>query len=111
MGIALFDQIPKMDESSVLVKRLDGMTKARRCELLALLDEFVQSLPCSEKIYFLSESETREESTASRSKRVVNECRACVLLLGPTCRVQLMAPGPFAEAHYWELMKSIRALN
>jgi hypothetical protein len=41
----------------------------------------------------------------------VNERRACVLLLGPTRRVQCMTPGPFAEAHYWELMKSIRTLN
>lgn len=75
-GAALFDQIPKMDESSVLVKRLGGMTEARRRELLALLDEFVQGLPGSDKLYLRSDSETRGESTASRSKRVTSTLKA-----------------------------------
>jgi DNA-binding MarR family transcriptional regulator len=75
-GAALFDQIPKMDGSSVLVKRLGGMTGARRRELLALLDEFVQGLPGSEKLYLRSESETRRVSTASRSKRVASALKA-----------------------------------
>jgi DNA-binding MarR family transcriptional regulator len=75
-GTALFDQIPKMDQSSVLVKRLGGMTEARRCELLALPDEFVQGLPGSEKLYLRSELETRGESTASQSKRVASTLKA-----------------------------------
>jgi len=50
-GTALFGQIPKMDASSVLVKRLEGMKETRRHELVALLEEFAQGLSGSEKLY------------------------------------------------------------
>lgn len=62
-GAALFDQIPKMDPSSVLVKRLGSMKESRRREFLSLLEEFAQGLPGSEKLYVNPEPETREEST------------------------------------------------
>ncbi|MGA9672493.1 MAG: MarR family winged helix-turn-helix transcriptional regulator [Terracidiphilus sp.] len=71
-GAALFSQIPKMDASSVLVKRLEEMKEPRRHEFLALLDEFAQGLPGSEKLYLPPEPETRGESTVpgrSRSHR------------------------------------------
>jgi DNA-binding MarR family transcriptional regulator len=58
-GAALFGQIPKMDASSVLVKRLVDMKETRRREFLMLLDEFVHGLPGSERLYLGSESETR----------------------------------------------------
>ena len=43
--------------------------------------------------------------------QVANERYACVMLLGPTGRVQWMTSGPFADALYSELSKSIRTLN
>jgi DNA-binding MarR family transcriptional regulator len=68
-GTALFNQIPKMDASSVLVKRLEGMKETRRCDLLALLDEFVMGLPGSEKLYLRPESGTHGEPTISGPER------------------------------------------
>jgi DNA-binding MarR family transcriptional regulator len=65
-GTALFGQIPKMDASSVLVKRLEGMNETRRRELLALLDDFVQGLPGSEKLYL------HLESAVSKSEQVTS---------------------------------------
>jgi DNA-binding MarR family transcriptional regulator len=62
-GAALFSRIPRMDASSVLVKRLEGMKGTRRREFLALLDEFAQGLRGSEKLYLRPEPETREEPT------------------------------------------------
>jgi DNA-binding MarR family transcriptional regulator len=75
-GAALFGQIPKMDASSVLVKRLEGMKETRRRELLALLDEFAQGLPGSEKLYLRPEPETRGESTVSGSEQVTSTGKA-----------------------------------
>jgi DNA-binding MarR family transcriptional regulator len=75
-GAALFEQIPKMDASSVLVKRLEGMKETRRRELLALLDEFVQGLPGSEKLYLRSEPETHGESTVSAPEQVTAAVKA-----------------------------------
>jgi len=64
-GTALFGQIPKMDASSVLVKSLEGMKDARRREFVALLEEFVEGLPASEKLTLRPESEMRGESANS----------------------------------------------
>lgn len=75
-GAALFRQIPKMDASSVLVKRLAEMKEARRHELLALLDEFVQGLPGSEKLYPLTESETQGKLNLSASEQVTSTVKA-----------------------------------
>lgn len=75
-GAALFGQIPKMDASSVLVKRLEDMKETRRLEFLALLDEFVQGLPGSGKLYLHPESETRGESTVSGSEQVTSPVKA-----------------------------------
>ncbi|HUD56753.1 MAG TPA: helix-turn-helix domain-containing protein [Terracidiphilus sp.] len=75
-GAALFGQIPKMDASSVLVKRLEGMKETRRRELLTLLDEFAQGLPGSEKLYLRPEPETRGESTVSGSEQVTSTGKA-----------------------------------
>lgn len=75
-GAALFGQIPKMDASSVLVKRLEGMKETRRREFLTLLDEFVQGLAGSEKLYLRSEPETRRESTVSGSEQVTSAVKA-----------------------------------
>ncbi|MFZ0392390.1 MAG: helix-turn-helix domain-containing protein [Terracidiphilus sp.] len=75
-GISLFGQIPKMDANSVLVKRLESMKDSRRRELLALLDEFAQGLPGSEKLYPRPDSETRGESTVSGSEPVVSTVKA-----------------------------------
>ena len=72
-GASLFDQIPKMDASSVLVKRLEGMKEARRRELLALLDEFAQGLPGSEKLYLRPEPEIHGESTVSGRSRSLRQ--------------------------------------
>ena len=63
-GVNLFDEIPRLDGNSVLVKRLDCMNERRRREFVALLDEFAQDLPGSEKLYFHPEPETRGESVA-----------------------------------------------
>jgi DNA-binding MarR family transcriptional regulator len=75
-GAALFGQIPKMDASSVLVKRLEGMKESRRHEFLALLDEFAQGLPCSENFYLRPEPETRGEPTVSGVKQVTSAVKA-----------------------------------
>jgi DNA-binding MarR family transcriptional regulator len=75
-GAALFGQIPKMDASSVLVKRLEGMKASRRREFLALLDEFAKDLPGSEKLYLRPEPETRGESTVSEVERVTSAVKA-----------------------------------
>ncbi len=65
-GAALFGQIPKMDESSVLVKGLECLEKSRRHEFLALLDQFVQGLPGSEKLYLHPRPEAGGELAVSR---------------------------------------------
>jgi DNA-binding MarR family transcriptional regulator len=69
-GAALFGQIPKMDASSVLVKRLERMKESRTREFLSLLDEFTRGLPGSEKLYLGPESETGAESAASSAEKV-----------------------------------------
>jgi hypothetical protein len=53
----------------------------------------------------------RDEDLWRQRLRVVNESHACVMLLGPTGRVQWMTLGPFADALYSEFTKSIRALH
>jgi DNA-binding MarR family transcriptional regulator len=75
-GAVLFDQIPKMDASSILVKSLEGMKERRRREFVALLDEFVQGLPGSEKLSLRSESETRAESTEYVLKHAPSAAKA-----------------------------------
>ncbi len=44
-GAALFNSIPAMDASSVLVKSLECMTASERRELVELLSRFVAGLP------------------------------------------------------------------
>ena len=75
-GAELFDQIPKMDASSVLVERLEGMDEIRRRELLALLDEFVQGLPGAKKLSLRPESETQGESAISGLEQVTSAVKA-----------------------------------
>ena len=75
-GAALFSQIPKMDASSVLVQRLEGMKETRRRELVALLDEFVQDLPGAERRALRPESENAEESIIARAKRGASGVKA-----------------------------------
>jgi DNA-binding MarR family transcriptional regulator len=49
-GAALFDQIPKMDANSVLVKSLQAMEESGRRALLARLEEFARGLRSIEKL-------------------------------------------------------------
>ena len=53
----------------------------------------------------------RDEDLWRQRLQVANERHTCVMLLGPTGRVQWMTPGPFSDALYSEFGKSIRALN
>jgi hypothetical protein len=53
----------------------------------------------------------RNEDLWRQRLQVANERHTCVMLLGPTGRVQWMTPGPFSDALYSEFGKSIRALN
>jgi DNA-binding MarR family transcriptional regulator len=73
-GAALFNQIPKMDANSVLVKSLEGMKESQRRELLDLLETFAQGLPGSENLH--REPETREQSPVSRSKQAKSPAKA-----------------------------------
>lgn len=75
-GAALFSRIPKMDISSVLVKRLEDMKETRRREFVALLDEFVQGLPGAEKLYLSAESETRDNGLPRDRKQVTSAVKA-----------------------------------
>jgi DNA-binding MarR family transcriptional regulator len=75
-GAVLFGQIPKMDASSVLVKRLEGMKETRRREFLALLDEFVQGLQGTEKLYLSAEPETGGESAIYGSEQITSAVKA-----------------------------------
>jgi hypothetical protein len=75
-GAVLFGQIPKMDANSVLVKRLESMTDSRRREFLALLDEFAQGLPGSEKLSLRREPETRGEPPVSGAERINSTVKA-----------------------------------
>lgn len=53
----------------------------------------------------------RDEDLWKQRLQVANERHACVMLLGPTGRVQWMKSGPFADALYSEFSKSIGALK
>ena len=53
----------------------------------------------------------RDEDLWRQRLQVANERHACVMLLGPTGRVQWTTSGPFAEAIYSEFSKSMLALN
>ncbi|HEY1987141.1 MAG TPA: hypothetical protein VGG85_17125 [Terracidiphilus sp.] len=53
----------------------------------------------------------RDESLWRERLQAGNERRACVMFLGPSGRVQWRTSGPFTEALYSELSKSIRALD
>jgi DNA-binding MarR family transcriptional regulator len=75
-GAVLFGQIPKMDANSVLVKRLESMRDSRSREFLALLDEFAQGLPGSEKLSLRPEPETRGEPTVSGAEQVNSTVKA-----------------------------------
>jgi DNA-binding MarR family transcriptional regulator len=55
-GADLFASIPQMEMTSLLVKSLEGMTAARRHQLLELLNEFAQGLPGLEMLRNHSES-------------------------------------------------------
>ena len=73
----LFARIPKMDASSVLVKSLESMKESRRHELVALLNEFVEGLPGSKRMYLRSESGDDQAPTyASRQEKVAPVARA-----------------------------------
>jgi hypothetical protein len=52
----------------------------------------------------------RDENLWKQRLQTTDESHACVMLLGPTGRVQWMTPGPFADALYSEFSKAIRAL-
>jgi DNA-binding MarR family transcriptional regulator len=56
-GADLFAAIPKMDAGSVLAESLGNMKESRRRELVLLLNEFVEGIPGSERMYLHSESE------------------------------------------------------
>jgi hypothetical protein len=53
----------------------------------------------------------RDEDPWRQRLQVSNERHACVMLPGPTGRVQWMTSGPFADALYSQFSKSIQALN
>lgn len=55
-GAELFARAPKMDADSLLVKSLESMCGPRRGELLALLNELVDGLTGSDKLYYKAES-------------------------------------------------------
>jgi DNA-binding MarR family transcriptional regulator len=76
-GADLFARIPKMDRSSILVKSLENMKESRRRELLLLLNEFVEGLPGSERLYLRSESgEIGAPSSASGYEQVALAAKA-----------------------------------
>lgn len=64
-GADLFALIPKMDASSVLVQSLEAMKESRRREFLLLLNEFVERLPGSERMYLPSGSLDDGESASA----------------------------------------------
>lgn len=53
----------------------------------------------------------RDEDLWRERLQVANKRHACVMLLGRTGRIQWITAGPFANALYSELSKSIRASN
>lgn len=53
----------------------------------------------------------RDEGLWRQRLQVANERHACVMLLGPADRVQWMTSGPFTDALYLALSKSIRGVN
>jgi hypothetical protein len=86
----------------------DGCVRVDRIDLVATRRRYCRIPPTLQDRTILL---YRDEDLWKQRLQVVNERRACVLPLGPTRVVQWMTPGSFAEAHYWELMKSIRALK
>ena len=52
-----------------------------------------------------------DEALWKRRLQAANERQACVMLLGPTGRIQWMTAGPYADALYSEFNKTIRGLN
>ena len=71
----LFARIPKMDASSVLVKSLENMKESRRRELVLLLNEFVEGLPGSDRMYLRSESEDEAPVSTSPPQQVAPGAR------------------------------------
>jgi hypothetical protein len=53
----------------------------------------------------------RDEDLWRQRLQVANERQACVVLLGPTGRIQWMGAGPFSEGLYSDFSKSIRGLK
>jgi hypothetical protein len=53
----------------------------------------------------------RDEDLWKHRLQGANEGRACVMLLGPTGRVQWMTAGPYADGLYSEFIKSARTLK
>lgn len=78
-GADLFAAFPKMDTSSVLVQSLENMPSARRREMLTLLNEFVEGLPGSERLYVhsdpagASKAPRRTSKPAAESRRSSDE--------------------------------------
>ncbi len=63
-GADLFARFSKMDAGSSLVKSLESMRESRRRELLALLNELLNGLSDSERLYLRAGSEEVERPRA-----------------------------------------------
>jgi DNA-binding MarR family transcriptional regulator len=61
-GAELFARYSQMDVGSAMVRSLERMTDPRRRELIELLNELVQGLTTSERLYLRSESEEADTS-------------------------------------------------
>jgi len=59
-GAELFARFSKMDAGSLLVRSLESMRESRRRELLALLNELLNGLNDSERLYLRARSEDIE---------------------------------------------------
>lgn len=69
-GADLFARFPKMDSGSTLVRSLESMTESRGRELLALLNELVNGLTGSERLYLGTEAEgAKVSSPISHTKK------------------------------------------
>lgn len=68
-GAELFANAPRMDATSVLVRSLERMPAPRRRELVALLNELVNELTGSERLYLDAEPAEAPEPSASAKSR------------------------------------------
>lgn len=69
-GADLFAMVPKMDGSSVLVKRLQGMKESRRREFVLLLNEFVEGLMGTGRYIRTESGENEALVSGSRQEQV-----------------------------------------